>query len=717
MPNLDLDAFPIGILVIDQSGEITALNHIARSADIWCSCPDPGDHIENHLAFSELNSWLCQGESTTTKVIETNAGKVWQLTCSKSARDTQIFLQDISNTKALERENAGLKVDIERLDLAMQGANIGIWDFNPSIGQIIGNKTWATQKALSPEDIFADDSLFSEIINGIEKWGELVHPDDLEKTTQLIQDHLDGKSELYHAEFRVKCGDGRWKWILDQGRVFERDEQGNVTRMNGIHVDVDKLKELQHALMLTKDKAEVANRAKSTFLANMSHELRTPLNAILGYSQLIKSDRRLSPQHREYLEIINRSGGHLLSLINDVLDMSKIDAGHNVIEQKWFSFVGMIDEVRELMRMRAMEKQLLFQYKMSSNAPTYVCGDEAKIRQILINLIGNAIKFTNQGHVILSVDFHRVSQSRYKFVFEVADTGIGIAPQDLKRVFKPFEQVASENTQNGTGLGLSISKQFADSMQGSLEVKSRVGRGATFTFQLDMEGSDKVSQMKPQAEEARSVYRLKDTIPSPKILVAEDQVDNQTLIRTLLENAGFTVKVVSDGKQAVEMNRVWQPDYIWMDRRMPNKDGLAATREIRREGSNHRVKIVALTASVFSDEVEKMLASGMDDFVKKPFLPHEIYETMLKHLPIEYESLGESFHSYEASSLASENEWIERLSQQQIAHIVDLAEQGEQDQLLLVLGALNDENEVFTQPIDWVDNYQFDQLIDALQIR
>ncbi len=718
MTTLTVNDLPIGFILIDSDEIIRETNLIARKADIWTTTPLTGTRLSDCIASPELIGLITLPEiSDIPYTLVTEKGENWQITFSFDGDNKQLFLKNETELNQLRKKVIGLERNIERLDLAIQGANLGIWDFNPSMGQIIGNRTWATQKKLSPEEVFADDSLFSEVVNGIEKWGSLVHPDDLFAATQKIQDHLDGKTDLYHAEFRIKCGDGSWKWILDQGKVFERDDNGIVTRMNGIHVDVDKLKELQQKLTETKDKAEVANRAKSTFLTNMSHELRTPLNAILGYSQLMKNDVRLFPQYQEYIDIINRSGEHLLSLINDVLDMSKIDAGHNIVERKWFNFKDVVEEVKDLMQMKATQKQLSFQCAMSELTPHYVLGDAVKTRQILINLIGNAIKFTHKGSVNLTIDTHSIGEKSNKFYFIVSDTGEGIDSVDLERIFIPFEQVGSETIQKGTGLGLSISKQFVELMGGRLEVQSVKGEGSTFTFTLDMDISDSIGDTDKVCTNTPQVIGLKSGSISPKILVAEDQADNQKLIMTVLSDAGFTVKLARDGEEAISLNNSWNPDFIWMDRRMPKIDGLQATQEIRRTSGNGELKIVALTASVFNDEVQEMLQAGMDDFARKPFLTQDLFKIMAKHLDIEYDYQStQPEDSVNSKMLTLDKEGlIATLSLEQIDKILSAIEEGYQQELICLFEHFFENRELRAQLIELVESYQFDDLYELFQ--
>ncbi|WP_194435550.1 hybrid sensor histidine kinase/response regulator [Vibrio fluminensis] len=708
MTNSIYDPLPDGVININDDGVIRDINHAACSAPIWREPPAVGAKFTDCLPLAEIESWLCEKHSEP-HLWQDISGEFWQLKCIAQGSRKLLLLTNQTELVNLQSRVERLEHDIERLDFAAQGANLGIWDFNPSEGKIIGNRTWATQKKLDTAEVFVDSHLFSEIVNGIEKWATLVHPDDIDATTQKISDHLEGKTDLYHAEFRVKCGDGSWKWILDQGKVFERDELGAPIRMNGIHVDVDKLKALQHKLSKTKEKAEVANRAKSIFLANMSHELRTPLNAILGYSQLMKTEPNLPIKHKEYLDIINRSGEHLLALINNVLDMSKIDAGYNVVELKWFNLREMVEEVIDLMQMKASQKQLNFQSAIDESVPSYVKGDAVKTRQILINLLGNAIKFTTIGSVQLTVNSIPSSEGNSQVNFEIIDSGIGIANEDLERIFTPFEQVASLSTQNGTGLGLSISKQFVDLMGGKLEVSSTLNQGTTFSFYLELLSSDWIEQ--PISPISQQIKGLSEKSWVPKILIAEDQTDNQALLSTLLTEAGFKVKIAQDGEEAVALFQHWQPDFIWMDRRMPKMDGLAATQAIRRLPNGGDVIIVALTASVFNDEIEQMLKAGMNDFARKPYQAQALFILMQKHLDIEYDYLQEIKSPENLGVLLSSE--IEQVCDLTSAkEILDAVALGDQQRLIELFRTYTIFDNVRSELLGLAESYQFDELYE-----
>jgi PAS domain S-box-containing protein len=382
-------------------------------------------------------------------------------------------------------------------------------------------------------------------------------------------------------------------------------------------------------LMLARDAAETANRAKSVFLSNMSHELRTPLNAVLGFSRLLERDECMCVESKRQLAIINRSGEHLLSLINDILEISRIEAGRVVIQQESFDLIDLLGSVEEMIRVRAEASGLAFLIEHAASLPHHVEGDRSHLKQVLINLLGNAVKYTPRGQVRLSV-----SCRNEEIRFEIADTGCGISAEEQSQLFQAFYQTDGAIAQGeGTGLGLAISMQYTRLMGGHLEVQSQPGQGSTFTLTLPL--LETQTEAAPEAC-TLAVVGLEAGQEGLRILVVDDNEDSRELLRLLLEAIGFEVRTASDGQQAVEEFQRWQPCLIWMDIRMPVMDGYAATRMIRSLSGGDQVKIVALTASVFEEDRTDILAAGCDAMAIKPVEEYRLFATMGELLGLRY---------------------------------------------------------------------------------
>ena len=381
--------------------------------------------------------------------------------------------------------------------------------------------------------------------------------------------------------------------------------------------------------------AEAASQSKSSFLANMSHELRTPMNAILGFSGLMMQDDALSERQREYMDIISRSGKHLLALINDVLDMSKIEAGQITLDKQAFDLLAMTQDISNMMRGRIIEKGLQFLVDQPVDLPRHIVGDEAKLRQILLNLLSNACKFTPRGGITLRIGI-LAKRECPKLLIEVEDTGIGISAENQSRIFDAFYQVGMAASERGTGLGLAISRQFVELMGGSIHVESISGQGSTFRLELPLETAEGVVTPYFYNEDSGDAILLEPGQTSKRILIVEDQRENALLLQTLMEKAGFEVRMAENGAMGVEMFQQFKPHLIWMDRRMPVMDGIEATRIIRSMEGGQEVKIVAVTASVFKEQRGELLSAGMDDIINKPFRAGELFDCMEEQLGIHF---------------------------------------------------------------------------------
>ncbi|XHX79907.1 MAG: GAF domain-containing protein [Stenomitos frigidus ULC029] len=446
------------------------------------------------------------------------------------------------------------------------------------------------------------------------------------------------------------------------------------------------------ALRQAKETADAASRAKSEFLANMSHELRTPLNAVLGFTQLMACDLSLTQTQQEHVCIINRSGAHLLKLINDVLEMSKIEAGRIALDVDRFNLRHLLHNLEEMLQLRAETKGLQLTFTCSDTVPQDVITDEGKLQQVLLNLLGNGIKFTQQGHVTLRIDssgeqltnVSSASASLYPQAqttllhFEVEDTGAGITPDEQNKLFKPFEQTsAGLSASEGTGLGLAISQKFVQLMGGEITVTSALNQGSTFAFVIPVDYVDAISTPVPLPLE--TIVGLAAGQPNYRLLIAEDNVTNRYLLSEMLRIPGFELKSADNGQEAIELCKQWQPHLILMDWRMPVMDGVEATGRIKADAQTKQTVIIALTASALEEQRHAFLAAGCDDFISKPFQRQMLFSKIGQHLGVEY--------LYQASDRHLAIPQRESYTRQQAEHLVR-TKSSKADDLKLTLATL-----------------------------
>ena len=458
----------------------------------------------------------------------------------------------------------------------------------------------------------------------------------------------------------IFCGDALWGLLAayqnDRPRAWQEWEVAMMVQIGqqfGVAVQqaglLAKTQQQARALEIAKEEADDANRYKSEFLSNMSHELRTPLNAIIGFTQLLDRDPTLSQEGGHYVNIISRSGEHLLSLINDILEMSKIEAGRVQLLEKEFNLERLLDSIEDMLRLRAREKNIDLYIERDDLLPRYAIADERKLRQVLINLLGNAVKFTLQGEVRLRVRDRTPPATREsnaqspdaaaearRVRFEVSDTGPGIAPEEIKGLFQPFVQTETGlQSREGTGLGLPISQKFVELMGGQIEVESTLGIGSYFAFEIPMRAADTpIAESAPSSR--GSAIALAPDQPAFRLLIVEDQVTNRLLLRKILLDVGFEIREATNGEEAIAVWQEWRPHLIWMDIRMPVMDGFEATQRIKSMPDGEQTAIVALTASAFEEERQAILTSGCDDFVRKPFQREELLEKISKYLGARY---------------------------------------------------------------------------------
>ena len=414
------------------------------------------------------------------------------------------------------------------------------------------------------------------------------------------------------------------------GRVVIRDRRLQVSN-KALSDAMKELFDTNRVLETAKGAAEAANVAKSRFLASMSHEIRTPMNAILGYAQILKRDSRLIPDHRSSIETIHRSGDHLLKLINDVLDISKIEAGRLELQPADFDLQAILNDLSVMFQLRCEQKRLVWQVDMPEADRIPVHGDEAKLSQVLINLLGNAVKFTDRGSVALKVG--TLPENQYRF--EVIDTGPGISEEDREEIFEAFTQADAGMKSGGTGLGLSISQRLIELLGGKLELDSTVGQGSRFYFTVPLPPA-KAEVLAPAEDQWANVVRLADG-HAVTALVADDVVENRDVLSHLLTDIGVEVILAENGKEAVDQVKANPPDIVFMDIHMPEMDGPEAARRIWDELGKDALKVVAVSASTLEHEAREYRELGFDDFVPKPFRAEQVYACLAKHLGVEFE--------------------------------------------------------------------------------
>jgi len=421
--------------------------------------------------------------------------------------------------------------------------------------------------------------------------------------------------------------------------------------------EILKREHAQETLRRAKEAAESANRAKSDYLANLSHELRTPLNVILGFSQLLERKSDATIQQREHLNIIHSSSEHLLSLINDVLEVSKIEAGQIRLHSKIFNLHDSVKGIAEMIGRRAEEKGLSFQVNIE-NTPKYIQTDESKLRQILINLLNNSIKFTNSGAIQLRV-FVSKSVSR-QLEIEIEDTGIGIPQDDMLSIFDSFSRISHDRYGiEGSGLGLAISKKLIDLLGGNISIHSKDGKGSLFRFSFKYK---EVSQNRPAVfTQSKKVISVDKNWQHIQILVVEDKWENRLLLKSLLLQVGLKVIEATNGQKAIEQYLRYRPALIFMDIRMPVMSGIEATQKIRKLPQGKHVKIIAITAHAFEEFRENILAVGCDDLIRKPYRKTEIFDSISKHVGVTFFTDSQQQHDDTETIFLPQSEEIAEL--------------------------------------------------------
>ena len=613
--NLPIVVFALdreGVFILSEGQGLTGLGMRPGEAvgkpvsEVYSKAPQILDNIRRALggeAFSETVAVGSLAFQTCYSPLRDSSGNV-----------TRVLGVAVDTSRRTQAEHQ-LRMSEERWELALRGNNDGLWDWNARTDEVFFSRRW--KQMLGFED--------HELENSTAQWEARIHPDDLVRVQAHLQKHLRHETDFYTNEYRLRAKDGSYRWVLARGQALW-DQDGRAVRMVGSHTDITERKLAEEALQHAKEQAEMASRAKSEFLANMSHEIRTPMNGVLGMIELVL-DSELAAEQREFLDTAKHSAHSLLSLINDILDLSKIEADKLELARAPFSIRQSVDEAVRMLAVTARQKGLTLNIDIAADVPECLVADAVRLRQILSNLVGNAIKFTDRGYVTVRVSIEQSSNGGASLHFLVRDSGIGIPEEQQACIFEPFRQADGSTTRRheGTGLGLAICTRLVQLMGGRLWVESRAGEGSTFHFTAPFEHSRAGEANQPGAAAARDVSTLAAALHpasaiSLRVLVAEDNAVNQNLVRSVLKKDGHAVQLAGNGREVLAALEGSRFDLILMDVQMPGMDGFEATAAIRKAErvTGSHVPIVAITAHAMQGDRERCLEAGMDEYLTKP---------------------------------------------------------------------------------------------------
>ncbi len=512
--------------------------------------------------------------------------------------------------------------------MALEYSKAGAWEFDPKKREAQFSGQWALMLGLKNKVIRLRST---DVL-------KYIHPDDWKQYEEDMKAYVDGKKPYFENEHRLQHADGTWIWVSSRGRFLEDPMNPNARRLAGTDIDItdrkhneQRLQQILQESEKAKDAAVQANKAKSAFLANVSHEIRSPMNAILGFSQLLKDDQNLTAVQRENLEIINSSGQHLLALIDDILNLSRIESGNYLIHIQPLNPGIFLNEVVQFYLRRPIKHGVVFDPVIATNLPPVITTDPRGVRQLCMNLLTNAFKFTERGRVMFKANIVQLDLHRGNLVIEVSDTGVGIGEQDLALIFNAFEQTHyGAVSAEGYGLGLSICKNIVNLLGGTLEVQSELNKGSKFTLKVPV----------GLGEEAEAGYDLsRDYASRPetdlsafKLLIVDDIESNRKLLRELLEKSRINIREAATAQDALATVREWRPSIVLMDIRMPMMSGCEAITELRKEPDFANLPIIAISANAMASERDRVIELGANDFVTKPFMKDELYRKIMQAL-------------------------------------------------------------------------------------
>jgi PAS domain S-box-containing protein len=552
------------------------------------------------------------------------------------------FVNSRDITERREAEDTLRRVS-DMLLITNRIARIGGWEMNVPTGELEWSEVTRDLHEVGPDFV-------PDLQNAVTFYKEGESRDKIvEAVTRCME-----TGEPFDVEVQFISARGTELWVRSMGDAEFHD--GKCTRLRGAFQDITQGKQGERD-RTARQAAEEASRAKSAFVSNMSHEIRTPLNAIIGFSQILERDASLTARQAEQVRTIGRGGRHLLNLINDILDMSKIEAGRLTVKAAPFCLHELLDDLETMFRSRAEAKGLQLLVERQDSVPRHVTGDEGKLRQVLFNLMGNAVKFTQTGGVAVRVRADAApgdapqDKGALRLLVEVEDTGPGIAKGEIGRLFDAFWQSEAGREIGGTGLGLPISRRLVELMGGAITVESQEGKGSCFRFHVTVKRAEGVPEK--EESESRRVIGLEAGTGPFRILVVDDQKDNRDLLIAMLAPVGFEVKEAANGQEALEAFEQWSPHAVLMDMRMPVMDGYEAARRIKGSETGRSVPVIAVTAIAFEDDEEEVRATGVDGYARKPFRPEELFGVLGKCLGLRYVYAEEADKTRDKTSAGS----------------------------------------------------------------
>jgi PAS domain S-box-containing protein len=550
---------------------------------------------------------------------------------------------DITEEKRSEEVRRELA---EKYDLILNTTEIGVWDWDLKTNNLSWNDTMYKLFEVSKD---TKDKL--------KDYQAKLYEGDSERMKSNLEKILSGEWEEFESESRLVLSDGSIRYLKAITKI-EKDDKGNVGRIYGINLDISELKKSQLELIESKEKAETANKAKSTFLANMSHEIRTPMNAILGFGEILQNNN-IDERNQDYITGIIKSGNSLLSLINDILDFSKIEANKMTLNLNSVDIKRIITDVDKIFEFTASKKGIQYYSNIDMNIPPYLILDEGKIKQILINLLGNAVKFTESGSISLDVnfEFNDKDTSKIQLSFSIKDSGIGIDKRKLTSIFNPFEQEDDNDSRKyeGTGLGLSIVKSIAELHNGTVEVESELGKGSTFKVTIH---DVSISLMRPNqlSHSTKSDFEKYD-VSDKTVLFAEDIESNRNVVQGFLKDYAITVLFAHNGEEALLIARENKIDLAFIDLHMPVMDGMTMAEIWTNDDELKSIPLIALTAEIY-DESKQSKNDYFKRYLTKPVRAEDIYDVILVETGMKEESVISNYESIAGELLTTEAQTI-----------------------------------------------------------